>query len=314
MFRLPVRQYRCYALPGQEHDEANFGHVHREIELDPAATAFVTVDLWNTGWEDEPLAPELGRDAEYQFIGLGKRAAVEAKRRVVENLAPALAAARAAGLTIIHCNSDAVVRRYPECLVEVEEGSNMPQAFPAPGPDSDDTAVAMRPLHAEPWPPPAVREAVLAEYLQHTWGLERDDQWNRMRAVCDFPAPVRPVPGDYCLYQQAAFDRIARERQITTLIYAGFLLAHCLLDKPGGLRSTAAVWNSPGYRALVLRDCTLAQESAASIAGFGTTEAFIFWLEAGTIPTATAADFIGGVESCEQLSRLQQEDSGTRGI
>ncbi len=296
MFRLPVRQYRYHALPGQEYDEASFGHVQREIELDPAATALVTVDLWNMGWEDEPLAPDLGRDAEYHFIGLGRRAALEGKRRVAENLAPALTAARAAGLTIIHSNNEPVVKRHPECLVEVKEGPNMPQAFPAPGPDSDGAAGAMRPLRAEPWPPPAVREAVMQEYFEHTWGPGAEASWNRMRAVCDFPAPVRPVPGDCCIYQQAAFDQITRERKITTLIYAGFLLAHCLMDKPGGLRHTAAVWNSPGYRALVLRDCTLAQESAASITGFGTTEAFIFWLEASRIPTVTAGDLVAAVE------------------
>jgi len=274
MFRLPVRQYRCHPLPGQEYDEASFGHVHREIELDPAATALVTVDLWNMGFEPEPLVPELGREAEIGFIGLGARGAAEARRIIEQNIAPVLQVARQAGLTVIHCNSDRVVKRYPECLVEVE----------------DDVPAGCRRSHD--WPPPEVRQAVLDEYVRHTWGEGAEERWERMRAVCDFPAPVRPVPGDYCVYQQAAFDQVARERKITTLIYVGFLLAHCLMDKPGGLRSTAALWNSPGYRAIVLRDCTLAQESAESIAGFKTTEAFIFWLEATTFPTATAEDFI----------------------
>jgi nicotinamidase-related amidase len=236
--------------------------------------------------------PELGREAEYHFIGLGRRAAAEAKRRVEENLAPALYAARAAGLTVIHCNSDKVVQRYPECLVEVPE----------------DAAAQCHCTRDRSWPPAQAGQEVITEYLQYTWGIDEDARWNAMRDVCDFPAPVRPVPGDFCVYQQAAFDQVARERKITTLIYAGFLLAHCLMDKSGGLRSTAAIWNSPGYRTLVLRDCTLAQESAESIAGFGTTEAFIFWLEATTIPTATAGDFIGRVETCEQFTRSKQED------
>lgn len=276
MFHLPIRQYRVYTAPGQPHDEANFGHVHRELELDLASTAFVTLDLWNMGWEDEPLAPDLGRDAEYHFIGLGHRAAAEAKRRVEEHLAPALYAARAAGMTVIHCNSDKVVQRYPECLVEVAE----------------DVPAVCRCTRDRSWPPAQVREAVMAEYVEHTWGPGAEASWDRMRAACDFPAPVRPAPGDLCVWQMAAFDQIMRERGITTLIYAGFLLAHCLMDKPGGLRSTAAIWNSPGYRTIVLRDCTVAQESHTSIATFSTTEAFIFYLEASTIPTATAEDFI----------------------
>ena len=110
MFTLPIRQYRCYPLPGQEYDERNFGHVHRELELDPASTALVTVDLWNMNSEPEPLVPELGREAEIGFIGLGRRACAEAGRRINENVAPVLRAARAAGLTVVHCNSDKVVR------------------------------------------------------------------------------------------------------------------------------------------------------------------------------------------------------------
>jgi nicotinamidase-related amidase len=294
MLRLPIRQYRCHPLPGQEYDERNFGHVHRELELDPTATALVTVDLWNMNSEPEPLVPELGREAEIGFIGLGRTGSEEAGRRIRENVAPVVEAARAAGLTVVHCNSEKVVRRYPECLVE-----NPPRV----GPDVPDGQCAGdRRTHAgdlapEPWPPAEVRTAVLDEYVLVTWGEGAQERWDAMREVCDFPAAVRPVPGDVCVYQQEAFDSIMRERRITNIVYVGFLLGHCLMDKPGGLRSTAAIWNSPGYRTAVLRDCTLAQESAESIDSFGTTEAFIFWLEASTIPTATAWDFIKATEN-----------------
>lgn len=274
MFRLPIRQYRCYPLPGQEYDERHFGHVLRELELDPAATALVTVDLWNMNSEPEPLVPELGREAEIGFLGLGRTGCEAAGRIITARIAPVLQAARQAGLAVVHCNSEQVVRRYPQCLVEIPSG---PVASPTAG---------------ENWPPPEIRQAVLAEYVRHTWGEGAQERWNAMRAVCDFPAATRPVPGDCCVFQQTAFDQIMRQRRITTLIYVGFLLAHCLMDKPGGLRSTAAIWNSPGYRTIVLRDCTLAQESATSIEGFQTTEAFIFWLEATTIPTTTAGEFV----------------------
>jgi nicotinamidase-related amidase len=284
MLRLPIRQYRCHPLPGMEYDERNFGHVHRELELDPAATALVTVDLWNMNSEPEPLVPELGREVEIGFIGLGQRGSAEAGRRINENIAPVLQAARAKGLTVVHCNSEKVVRRYPECLVKSPPrvGSDVPD-----GQGAGDCRT-----HAESWPPTEVREAVLQEYLVHTWGEGAQERWQAMREVCDFPMSVRPVAGDFCVYQQAAFDRVMRERRITCLIYVGFLLGHCVMDKPGGLRSTAAIWNSPGYRTVVLRDCTLAQESAESIDHFGTTEAFIFWLEASSIPTATAEGFV----------------------
>lgn len=296
-FKLPVRHYRCHPLPGQEYDERNFGHVYRAQELDPAATALVTVDLWNMNYEPEPLVPELGREAEIGFIGLGRRACAEAKRVMDENIAPALQAARQAGLTVIHCNSERVLRRYPQCLVEAPSaegplvgGASCPDCCECEEPSGLEAPPTKSGEQPQAWPPLEIRQTVLDDYVRMTWGEGAEGRWEAMRAVADFPGPLKPVPGDLCVYQQAAFDQIMRERRITTLIYVGFLLAHCLLDKPGGLRSTAAVWNSPGYRTILLRDCTVAQESAESIDGFETTKAFVFWLEASSIPTATAAD------------------------
>ena len=275
--RLPVRQYRCYPLPGQDYDESNFGYVYRELDLDPAATAFVTVDLWNMNCEREPLVPEYGRYWEYNYMGVGRQAANAIREAVEERLAPALQAARAAGLTVIHCNNPQVVARYPDNLRLAEEA---------------DEGEALAPRE-EPWPPVAVREAVLEEYTRLTFGEEAEAHWGKMREVTDFPAVVRPQPADFCICQQAAFDAICRERRVTNLVYAGFLLAHCLLDKPGGLRHTAAIWRYPGYRVVLLRDCTVAQEHHHTVGNLGITQAFIAWLEATGIPTSTAGEFMG---------------------
>jgi len=271
--RLPVRQYRCYPPPGAEYDESAFGHVSRVLDLEPAAVALITVDLWNMGWGDEPLVPELGRQAEHNFVGLGRRAGAEARRITEEHIAPVLAAAREAGLTIIHSNSPQVVARHPEC------------AYTVPEPPPASTA-------CDPWPQWEAGCSPRDEYVAATYGPGAEAVWERMRAVADFPPPVRPVRGDLCVYQQAAVDAILQRRRVTTVIHVGFLLAHCLLDKPGGVRSLAAVWRSPGYRDIVLRDCTVAQESRETIDDFATTKAFIFWLEATGIPTSTAAEFI----------------------
>lgn len=273
--RLPVRQYRCYPLPGADYDEASFGYVERALELDAARTALITIDLWNTGWGDEPLDPELGRYAESSFLGLGARAATEARRRTADNLAPALQAARAAGMTIIHENAEAVVRRYPEQARFVET-----------------------PSAAEPdWPPADGGEAVRAQYYRYSFGEGVEELYARMLEVLDFPEPVRPAHGDFCVCQQAAVEEILRERAITAVIHAGFLLSHCLLDNPGGLRSLAWPWRRPPLRAIVLRDCTIAQEYHSTVEGFRATEVFITWLEAIGIPTATAADLCAAATS-----------------
>ena len=268
---LRTRRQRCYVEPGQPYDEAGFGALEVPLELAPAHTAMITVDLWNMGWSEQPLALELGLDAEYSFLGVGRRTAAEAQRRTTENLAPALAAARAAGLTIIHSNHAAVVEKHPECLFRVDD--------PPPGSSPD-------------WPPAEVGEQAMDDYLRLTFGEAGPAWWQRLLPLVDFPEPVRPVPGDFCVCQQAAVDHLLRELRITTIIYAGFLLSHCLLDNVGGLRSLGFLWRRPGYRVVVLRDCTIAQEYADTIDGFRATEVFITWLEASGMPTTTAGDFI----------------------
>lgn len=275
---LPVRHYRCYVPPGQEWEEANFGYAPREVELDPAATALVTVDLWDMGWHEAPLDATLGRDAEYHFIGLGRRAAEEGKRVTEENLAPALQAARQAGLTIVHSNMQYLVEKYPENAYVV----------PEPSPTSP----------AATWPPWEVDRQVRADYVRYTWGEGAEERWEAMRRLADFPPPVKPQPGDFCVYQQAALDQLLHERGVTTVVHAGFLLGHCLLDRVGGIRHTAPAWRYPGYRDVLLRDCTVAQESHVSIADFGTTQAFIFWLEASGVPTTTSGELIA---ACAQV-------------
>lgn len=264
---LPTRRYRCFA-PDGDYDEAHFGPVTVPMIIDPAQAAFVTIDLWNTGWSDEPLDAKLGRAAEYNFLGVGRRAAAEARRRTTDHLAPALQAARAAGFTIIHSNAAAVVDKYPELAFGVAE----PPAEPAD------------------WPPPEIGDQAMADYLTTTFGADAPARWQRLLAHLDFPSPVRPRPGDYCVCQQAAVDQLLRERRLTTVVYAGFLLGHCLQDNVGGLRRLGFLWRRPGYRVLVVRDATLAQEYAETVEGFHATELWLTWLEATGVPTVTAAD------------------------
>jgi nicotinamidase-related amidase len=278
--RLPVRQYRCYPLAGAEYDESQFGYVERTLELDPTHTALITVDLWDMGWHDEPLVPDLGRYWEHNFVGLGRRACAEARRVTEENLAPALGAARDAGLTVVHSTMPHIVRKHPENA----RTASTPPARATPAPASD------------PWPPPEVSQAVLREYTETTYGPGAEAAWERMREAADFPPPVMPAPGDFCVSEQAAIEEILRERRVTTVIHVGFLLAHCLLDKPGGVRSMSAIWRSGGYRDIVLRDGTVAQESHETIADFGVTKAFIFWLEATGTPTATSREFVAALK------------------
>ncbi len=267
--QLPVRWYRVHPLAGDGYDESGFGHVARTIELDPARTALIAIDLWNTAWSAAGLVPELGRAGDFCFLGLGERAAAEAKRRTSDHLAPALAAARAGGLTVIYSNCEAVVRRYPD---------NLRLAEPSP------------PAAPPEWPPPEIDEDVRDGYYTLTYGPDSDAICRRVLEAVDIPEPVRPVAGDFCVCQQEAVDEILAERRITTVLHAGFLLSHCLLDNAGGIRRTTWPWRRPGYRDILLRDCTVAQEYHSTVDGFRATEVFTLWLESTGVPSTTSTD------------------------
>ena len=88
MLTLPVRYYRPYP------PEAWLGHQEGAVQIDPARTAFLLVDVY---------LPPMGTALE-----VGSRADYDDKRRIYERLiAPALAAARRVRLPIIYVANSA---------------------------------------------------------------------------------------------------------------------------------------------------------------------------------------------------------------
>ena len=93
---LPIRQYRCHPLLGQDHDESDFGHVHGDLGLDPMATAFAAVDPWNMSCEQEPRVPKCGRYWGCGYLGVERQTAGAIREAVGERLGPVPRAGRAA--------------------------------------------------------------------------------------------------------------------------------------------------------------------------------------------------------------------------
>jgi len=272
--RFPVRRYRAYPLPGQEYDDHNFGYVEQIVAWAPENTAVVSVDLWDMGWSPEPLDPALGREAELNFMGVGWSLLRVMQEIETDHIAPALDAARAAGLTVIHCNMPHIVRKHPENALVSDE--------PSPSVASI----------APDWPPAEVSAGWLQDYVDYTWGQGAEPRWERMRELADFPPPLQPRAGDIVLYQQSVMDRVLKERGIFNLVYVGFMLNMCLMDKDGGVRHMVPPYRSPGYRGIVLRDCTCATESHETVDEMGVTRAWLYHLETTGVPTALSEDFI----------------------
>jgi len=279
--QFPVRRYRAHPMPGEPYDEHSFGHVEHLLDWRPEQTAVITVDLWNMAWLPEPLDPALGRYAEHSFMGVGKSLMQVMQQIETERIVPTLCAARDAGLTVIHSNMHQIALKHPDNAV-IDEPTGTPEEDQAPD-----------------WPPRGLSDEWMADYTRHTWGEGAEALWDRMRELADFPPPLMPAPGDIVICRQQTVERLLAERGICNLVYLGFMLNMCLMRSAGGVMRMVAPYRSPGYRGVVLRDCTCATESHETVDALGVTKAWLYHIETTGVPTALSSDFIAACEGLE---------------
>lgn len=112
-----------------------------------------------------------------------------------------------------------------------------------------------------------------------------------------FPPQLEPAPGDHYIrkhtysgFFETRLDSLLRNRGIRTLLCAGFVADCCLL-----FTMADAVFR--GYRAVAMRDCTLAVELPHEVGTLAQTERTIGWIERFLGPSATASDFVRAVEA-----------------
>ena len=262
---LPIRAYRVYPLAGQEYDDHNFGHVYENLTLDTEQTAIIAIDLWNLGGDGPPLDPKLGKYWEYNYMG-GHGVAKRAGKIMRESIAPLFEAARAASIPIIHNEPECINNRYPWAMP------------PEPLPIEEQEPA---------WPPAEFRAQIKDESYRRSFGAGYEEAWNTIHELIDVADCVKPDPQDYIIPQQHQIERFLAERKILNLLYVGFLLNFCLLEKPGGISNM-----QNRYRTILLRDCTVASETAWSTDEGLMTEAFIHRLEIGNVPSTTSVEFM----------------------
>ncbi|MGC9316593.1 MAG: isochorismatase family protein [Armatimonadota bacterium] len=257
--RLNVRRRRMMKVSDPNH-EANFHTDQIAIELDALHTGFVLVDMWDCSDVPDEIKPG--------GVSFCRRAAQITALRV----APALDAAREAGLTVIHAPTSYVAEKYAHSCRGIEVAASDAQASPG-----------------REWPPPERREA----WAQECWAARYSDygpEENRARVEGTRILPqVEPIESDWLIASSEQMHAICRQERLLNLIYVGFATNMCLVFKPGALLEMSGA----GYRCVVLRDCTTAVENADSHGDLAQTRAFVDWFEMQMLAyTTTSAQFI----------------------
>jgi nicotinamidase-related amidase len=244
--RLPVRWGP--ALEGEARD----AYQEAVWDLDLRATALVLVDVW----DDHSVASHRER----------------ALAILRERIAPVLAAARSAGLTVIHAPS-------PDADVPLASGQRARHRLAA------WTLHHLRRLIERPdWPPRAFRRRT------GPWAAfaRAPIQADRLRSV---PAEARPHPGEPVVLSGAALHRALRKRRILHLLYAGFATNLCVQrTRDYSIEAMAR----RGYNPILLRDCTTGIETAATLEGLQMTQTAIQQIEQ-TAASATSADLLAAL-------------------
>ncbi|MBM4438316.1 MAG: isochorismatase family protein [Actinobacteria bacterium] len=250
--RLPVRYQVMHSTGPDDNVEANIVSTESVLELDPAETALILVDVWG----GHPIRSHRDRSAEI----------------MATRLAPVLQAARQAGVTPVYAPSPRVAPNYPQWVRFAGDAD-----LQAPPPETPD------------WPPPEFR-AKTGKYAS----LQRDpgelpkgfagpypDWWH----IRDIYQPIAPAPDDCVVATGAQLHRLLRFRKLVHLIYAGFATNICMVYRDYGLQAM----RHRGYAPIILRDCTSAIETRATIDGLLLTKYVLIDLERWFYTTDAAA-------------------------
>lgn len=171
--------------------------------------------------------------------------ALERINAIVETrLVPLVRQCRESGLLVVHAPCSIVARKSP--------------------------LWKPRTLLPEPslWPPPdfIAREG---RYKAFALPVNRHDaEVEALVAHRDFHPALPPRPGDEVIATGGELEQLLVERKILFLLYAGFHNNQCLLVRDYGILPFLRA----RYEVIVLRDCTTAMETAATLANLTLTQ------------------------------------------
>ncbi|MBI3985786.1 MAG: hypothetical protein HY343_02615 [Lentisphaerae bacterium] len=234
---LPAHIYRNFDADATRDvpAEAMGGWTQAPVELPLAETALVSMHAWDCGTPE--TAPVRHRICEYL---------PRASRILQTVFPPLLAAARAAGMTVLHVvGGGDYYKRLPDYQKAAALAGEEPE-FTGDAPHSDAN-IGFRKLLNQ-----------LGQCGDHN-RLGPDD-------ALDFAPQARPLPGEGIAENAAQLNALCRAAGVSHLIYIGFAVNWCLMTSPGGMRDMKRRW----YFCSVIRDAVTAVENRES----ARTEAF----------------------------------------
>jgi nicotinamidase-related amidase len=254
MLRLSLRTYLRQPEPGVACVEANFHHHEWPVTIPAARAALVLVDVWDT----HIIASHAARTAEITRT----------------RIAPAVVAARRAGVAVVHAPSPVQARRYPQCRRYATDAD-----LEAPLAGTRSAA------GNEAWPPLEFRRRRGAHAEFRRPAPPSPDRLREERSRRRIDPSVEPLPEDFVVATGDQLHRLCQDREILHLFYAGFAANICIPFKDYALRA----FHARGYNVMLLRDCTTAIEGHDTIETFAGTHQAIRELEMADVATTTTS-------------------------
>lgn len=275
ILKLPIRYFQIAQLYGPGMDPScQEGHQQRVLERPTSRVGLVLVHCWNLGEADGPypIGPD---DREPGKAGDWVPVAHEIIRQQIQ---PALAAARQAGVEVFHLAQETYADRY----ASYNEIKSDP-AFKEPPKARFKRCVDPRP------------------YQQ-----QHDDEygvgfpgcvWQTHTEKFDIAKAVRPIDGEAVVVNGWQLNELCRRKGIDTLFYAGFMADICLINSSGAMREMSAKFR---YNCVLLRECTTAYEYEDTVEGRSMTLSAIRRIETELGCSAATKDFIAAAQAASK--------------
>ena len=240
---LPAHYYRQHDadlaadIPGR----GFAGWTTRLLEVPLERSALVSMHAWNPGLDPRiPAGPDSPYGGWFRVVEYLPRA-MKITREVFP---PLLAAAREAGLAVIHVgSSESYTSRFPEYQRIKEDAGTQSRREPG----------------------------AVEDPLRDQWSRERHRQYTGEHNIepiragfqhLDFAPQAMPLDGEPVVIDSRQLNAVCRERGIWHLIYIGFAINWCLLASPGGMLDMSRL----GYHCSTIRQATTAVENRESCA------------------------------------------------
>ena len=255
MLDLKVQYFQDSPPEGLPYREEHFIRRHVPMSLPVEQTALVLVDMWDN-----------------HFIESWLERAVQITK---EKVAPALEAARAAGLTIVHAPSPPVAEQFEQLKRHVPPVPSPPPAWP---PDNfrsrQGEYAAFRGPRVQPPGIPNLDRLGMSPHID----------------VQD---------GEFVVATGEQLHALLAERGILHLVYAGFATNWCILNRDYGMRAMAG----RGYNMILLREATAGVEFPDTVAKGLATEMAVREVEQQLGFSAANADFLAACAAAKGEQR-----------